>query len=105
MSDFMDDVVVFLKSLLSAAQQIAFAFLLAGAKAIAASGGALLTDAATAAVKAAENAGGSGTEKYEAAFAAVVGTLEDAGQPVVENAVNLAIEAALAKLKEEVASI
>lgn len=101
MNTFWTEVVDFLMKMLTAAERIAFEFLLVGAKSIAQSGGALLTDAAMAAVRAAEETGGSGTEKYEAAFNSIVGTLKDAGQPVVENAVNLAIEAAVAKLKEE----
>src|SRR4051812_46413286 len=64
-----------------------------------ANGGKLLRDAATAAVSAAEVTGGSGQDKFNAALASVVSTLSTAGIPIVKNAVNGAIEAAVANLK------
>ena len=62
-------------------------------------GGKILIDAATAAVKAAETAGGSGGDKFKAAFTAVVAILEAESLPVVQMAINGAIEAAVANLK------
>lgn len=61
-------------------------------------GGAVLVSAAAAAVAAAETQGGSGSDKFEAAKAAVISTLTSQGIPVVTNAVHGAIEAAVAAL-------
>ena len=66
---------------------------------IAENGGAVLIQAATDAVAAAETKGGTGAEKLAAAQAAVIADLTNKGIPVVLNAVNGAIEAAVARLK------
>lgn len=68
------------------------------AHSIAQNGGQVLVSAAVAAVQAAEHAGGDGKTKLASAVAAVVSTLETQGIPVVMNAVNGAIEAAVAGL-------
>lgn len=77
------------------------AFISALAKSIADNGGKVLTDAALNAVKAAEANGGSGKEKFEAAFASVVATLTAEGIPVVTYAIRGAIEAAVAQIRTE----
>ncbi len=69
------------------------------AHAIAVNGGIVLAQAAEEAVLAAETAGGDSSTKLAAARAAVISTLESKGIPVVLNAINGAIEAAVAKLK------
>lgn len=69
------------------------------ADSISANGGAVLINAATSAVAAAESAGGTAAEKLAAAVASVTSTLETQGIPVVVNAVNGAIEAAVALMK------
>lgn len=97
-SDFIDKVGEFFADLFTEAGKIALTFLSAAAKSIAMSGGALLVDAARNAVQAAESQGGSGAEKRDAAYNAVVGTLENAGISVVVHAVNTAIEAAVAEM-------
>lgn len=63
------------------------------------SGGQLLLDSATAAVHAMEQTGKPGAEKFADAKTAVIGTLQSAGVTVIENAVNGAIEAAVAAMK------
>lgn len=73
------------------------------ARQIARSGGMALVTAAQAAVAAAESQGGSGEEKFKAAQKAVVASLEAQSIPIVINAINGAIEAAVAKLKDEAA--
>lgn len=71
------------------------------AKQIAKSGGIVLAEAALAAVQSMEQTSGlSNQEKFDAAHKIVVKTLQDKGLPVVVNAINGAIEAAVAKLKE-----
>lgn len=70
------------------------------AKQIAKNGGIALVTAAQAAVLAAEQAGGTGKEKFEAAQKAVIASLEAQSLPIVINAINGAIEAAVAKMKE-----
>lgn len=70
------------------------------AKQIARSGGMALIAAAQAAVQAAEAAGGSGRDKFDAAQKAVVASLEAQSLPIVLNAVNAAIESAVAAMKE-----
>jgi hypothetical protein len=67
---------------------------------IAKAGGKALIDAALAAVLAAETAGGSGDEKFDAAHKAVVKTLQAQGLPIITNAINGAIEIAVAKIRE-----
>lgn len=74
-------------------------FLMALEQQIEASGGKVLQDAAANAVAAAEAAGGSGEDKFKAAFEAVVATLTAEGIPVIVNAVKGAIEAAVANMK------
>lgn len=76
-------------------------FIVAGAKAMLAGGGQLLKSAALAAVHSQEQEGGTGAEKRQRAFDAITGTLLSAGIPVIANAVYLAIEAAVASLREE----
>ncbi|MFO0389630.1 MAG: phage holin, LLH family [Alphaproteobacteria bacterium] len=70
------------------------------AKQMAKSGGKLLINAALVAVQAAENAGGSSDEKLTAARKMVVKHLQDNGLPIVMNAINGAIEMAVARLNE-----
>lgn len=67
-------------------------------------GGAVLMSAAAAGVAAAESTGGNGKDKFAAAQAAVISALETAGIPVVLNAVNGAIEAAVAQHRANVAA-
>ena len=68
-------------------------------RSIAENGGPVLIAAAIAAVKAAEAQGGSGKDKLLVAQATIIGALKTAGIPIVMNAVNAAIEAAVANLK------
>lgn len=75
--------------------------LLALAKSIADNGGDVLIAAALAAVTAAETTGGKGEDKFKAAQAAVIASLRAKGIPVVKNAVNGAIEAAVASMKSD----
>lgn len=86
-------------SLLTGVGKAVLAFIEAAAGSIAANGGQVLIDAATGAVSAAEAAGGTAAQKLAAAQASVVSTLEGQGIPVVQNAVNVAIEAAVASMK------
>ena len=78
-------------------------FLTGLASSIAQNGGKVLIDAAVAAVAAAEAKGGTAQDKLAAAQAAVLATLSTEGIPVVMNAVNGAIEGALANLKAQAA--
>lgn len=71
------------------------------ARQIARNGGALLLEAATAAVIAAEAQGGSGRDKFDAARGSVIATLEAKSLPIVMNAIHGAIEIAVAALKEK----
>lgn len=66
---------------------------------IAKSGGQILLEAALSAVRTAEQTGGSGEEKFKAAKKIVVKNLQDKGLPLVTNAINGAIESAVASLK------
>lgn len=75
---------------------VAFAESLIGS--IQSNGGTVLISAATGAVTAAEASGGTPAQKLAAAQAAVAKTLGDQGITVVQNAVNGAIEAAVAAL-------
>jgi len=79
----------------------ALSFVSSLASNIVANGGKVLTDAAIAAVTAAETNGGTGQEKFAAAVASVTATLTAEGLPVVTNAVHGAIEAAVAQIKAE----
>ena len=63
------------------------------------SGGELLLATALAAVKAAEESGGSGEDKFKSAYETIVGKLEAEGVTVITTAVKGAIEAAVAKMK------
>ncbi|MPY72149.1 MAG: hypothetical protein GEU92_18980 [Alphaproteobacteria bacterium] len=76
-------------------------FASAGIKSLAENGGMFLMDAALEAVKAAETNGGSGLDKLKSAKDSVVENLTTEGIEVVENAVNLAIELAVAQLKTD----
>ena len=67
------------------------------ANSIAKNGGAVLFAAAASAVAAAETNGGKGEDKFKAAQAAVIATLAAKGLPVVMNAINGAIKAAVAQ--------
>jgi hypothetical protein len=71
------------------------------AKEIAANGGMVLLNAAHDAVLAAEAVGGSGGDKFKAAQEALIAKVQAEGLPVVLNAINGAIEAAVAKMKSE----
>lgn len=75
------------------------AALAALAESITNNGGAILINAAQAAVIAAEGAGGTGAQKLDAAKTAVIQVLTNQGIPFVESAVNGAIEAAVAQNK------
>lgn len=68
---------------------------------IAKNGGAALIEASRAAVIAAENQGGSGDDKLKAARAAVISSLTRQGIPIVLNAINGAIEAAVARMNAQ----
>lgn len=80
-----------------------FSLVSALGKTIAENGGPVLAQAALDAVMAAEQAGGGAAEKLAAAQAAVVSDLTSKGIPVVMNAVNGAIEAAVAQMKASAA--
>lgn len=71
------------------------------AKQIADSGGKLLLQIAFEAVIAAEQAGGSGQDKFNAAQKAVISGLKARGLPIVLNAINGSIEIAVARMKEK----
>lgn len=99
-----DKLLAFLKEL--GDHVLAFASELASS--IATNGGAVLMAAALAEVKAAEEAAAAGlaagtktagVDKFKAAQAGVIKQLQDQGIPVVINAVNGAIEAAVANLR------
>lgn len=64
-------------------------------------GGKVLEDAATAAVRAAEEAGGDGDSKFAAAFKMVCDTLSKEGIPLITVAIEGAIIAAVAALNIE----
>lgn len=83
----------------TAVGQILSAFFNALAVSVAQNGGKVLMDAAVAAVATAETQGGTPQQKFAAATAAVLAKLEAEGIPVVMNAVNGAIEAAVASMK------
>lgn len=71
------------------------------ARQIAKNGGTMLLEAATQAVIAAEQSGGSGRDKFDAAKGSVIATLQASSLPIVMNAVHGAIEIAVAALKEK----
>ena len=74
------------------------------ARQIVAGGGVILINAAMDAVLAAEQTSGNGAAKFAAAKASVEGTLKAQGIPLIENAVNGAIESAVAALRESQAA-
>ena len=67
---------------------------------IAKAGGNVLLEAAMLAVTTAEAAGGTGEEKFVAAKKIAVKTLQQKGIPIIMNAINGAIEAAVAAIKK-----
>ena len=90
-----------MKDFLKGALREVFGFLDPLAREIARNGGRLLLEAAIAAVLAAEKQGGSGEDKLKAARAAAIDRLETRGITVAMNALNGALEAAVAKRKED----
>ena len=86
----------------SSEEKVVLDFLEGAAKSIVANGGPVLINAAVAAVTAAETTGGTGAQKLQAATGAVVSTLKSQGLPVMQNAINAAIEGAVANLKASV---
>jgi hypothetical protein len=76
-------------------------YLLPAAKLLARSGGQALIAAAQEAVLAAEKTNGSGEDKLNAARKAVVKSLQRQGLPVITNAINLAIETAVASMNSK----
>lgn len=98
MSWISDEVKVLL-AWLSGVGMAVFNLLSAMGKSIAANGGPVLVQAAEDAVLAAETTGGDASAKLAAAQAAVIADLQKNGIPVVMNAVNGAIEAAVAGMK------
>lgn len=69
------------------------------AQSIAENGGRILIAAAKEAVESAENTQGTGEDKRKAAIAAIIHVLESQGIPIAMNAINGAIEAAVAQEK------
>lgn len=65
------------------------------------SGGQFLRDAATQAAQAFENENLSNEEKFSGAYKSVVGQLEAQAIPIVINAIRIAIETAVANLKQK----
>lgn len=74
-------------------------FFSAAAHSIAANGGPLLIQLAQDAVLAAETQGGNAGQKLQAAVDLVKAGLTAKGEPIVTNAIHLAIEASVAQLK------
>lgn len=93
-----------LKSLADEILEFVESFFGAAIKAVEQNGGPLLVQLATDAVAAAEASGGSGGQKLQAAVDSVVAGLKTNGVPVVLNAVNIAVETAVANLKASQAS-
>lgn len=75
-------------------------FVTALADNIAQNGGPILIQAAMAGVAAAESSGGSSNDKWQKAKDVVIAQLKAKGIPIVNSAVNGAIEAALADYKK-----
>ena len=98
-SEFFDNVWDGILAFLKDAYEWALPVVKAALQSLVSGGGAMLMDAATAAVKAAEETGADGDTKWEMAYEAVKGTIESEGRKVVKSAINLAIEMAVAKLK------
>ena len=101
MDDFFDNIWDGILAFLKDAYEWALPVVKATLQRLVSGGGAMLMDAALAAVKAAEETGKSGDEKWEMAFNAVKGTVESEGREVVNSAINLAIEMALAKMQQK----
>lgn len=101
LSEFFDKVWDGLLSFLKDAYEWALPIVKAALQSLLKGGGATLMDAAMNAVKAAEATDADGDSKWEMAYDAVKQTLESEGREVVKSAVNLAIEMAVAKLKEQ----
>lgn len=98
-SEFIDDVIEWFRNI----GEDVVDFVKPLAKEIAANGGALLLEAAHQAVLAAEASGGSGRDKFDAAQKSVIAALEAKSLPIVLNAINGAIEAAVAVQKAKAA--
>jgi len=98
------DALVFIQNFFHDGVKDIFAGLSALANSIALNGGAVLLEAAAAAVAAAEAQGGTGAEKLKAAQDSVIATLTAQGLSVVKNAINGAIEAAVAQHKANLAT-
>lgn len=92
-----------LKAMFSGLGRSFGAFFQSLAESIAANGGPILLSAAMAAVAAAESKGGTGKEKLKYAQDAVEATLTQRGIPIAWNAVNGALEAAVAEYNKNVA--
>lgn len=88
-----------LHTLINGVEADVTAFLASLADSIARSGGQTLIHAAVNAVATAEATGGTGAEKFAAAFAAVTHDLATQGIAAAESAVRGAIEAAVAQHK------
>lgn len=100
-SDFFENIWDGILAFLKDAYEWALPIVKASLQSLIQSGGATLMDAATAAVKAAEDTNASGDDKWQMAFDAVKQTIENEGKTAVTSAINLAIEMALAKLKAD----
>lgn len=75
----------------------------AGIQSVVENGGELLIDAARDAVRAAEESSATGFDKFDVAFDHASARLKSEGLAVVKNAVSIAIENAVAELKQEIA--
>lgn len=93
-----------LQAWFSKEEQEVLPFFKGAAQQIVKNGGAVLLDAATAAVVAAEASGKSGAQKFADAIAAATSVLEKEGIPVVSSAVMTAVQAAVSNLKSDVSS-
>src|SRR5690349_8124158 len=85
-----------IKSIFTAGESKALELATAAAHYVEQNGGQVLRDAASAAVIAAETSGGTGEAKLAAAVASVTSVLVTEGLPVVNSAIHLAVEMALA---------
>lgn len=92
-----DKFIIWLKGVLGYVK----AFLSPLALEIAKAGGTFLLETAMEAVKKAEDNGGSGSEKWKFAKEYIVDRLEQEGMAIVTVAIHGAIEASVAKLKQE----
>lgn len=96
--NFLQNIWADIKGFFSKEEEAVVAFVSALIHNIAQNGGQVLMDAATAAVTAAENTGGTAAVKFAAAQASITATLVAEGAPVIMSAVNAAIEAAVSAL-------